>query len=290
MNAGHASRTAVLVCQGRAVAQGRIAPARFDDPTAMQMLSDGERAPVERARSAEPPQRAGDRMEYEMLRANAEVIVPRTLAIDDAVRTRLTAQLVILGAGLDGRAWRMSELAAVEVFEVDHPRSQDDKRSRVGSLEQVARTLHFVPVDFTQDDLDTALKTAGHVESIATTWIWEGVVPYLTRADVEATVRTIGRRSAPGSRLVVNYQSPSLAAAAGRLFARAVTVLSRRPDPLAHEPRRSSWTADSMRALLRGARFTVVSDDDLLTIAGREGITVSHPRSLSVGRVTVADR
>ncbi len=290
MNTGHASRTAVLVCQGRAVAQGHLAPGRFDDPTAMRMLTDEERAPVERARSGEPPRRAGDRMEFEMLRANAEVIVPRTLAIDDAVRSRRATQLVILGAGLDGRAWRMSELAAVDVFEVDHPKSQEDKRLRTSSLEPVARTLHFVPVDFGEDDLDTALTTAGHVETIATTWIWEGVVPYLAPAAVEATTRIVGRRSTRGSRLVVNYQSPSVAAAAGRLFARAVTVLSRRQDPLAHEPRRSSWTAQSMAALLTGERFAVVSDDDLLTIAERERITVRHPRSLSVGRVAVADR
>src|SRR5271166_6052530 len=48
----------------------------------------------------------------------------RTRAIDTAVREGVAAgaaQLVLLGAGLDARAWRMHELSGVHVFEVDHP-------------------------------------------------------------------------------------------------------------------------------------------------------------------------
>ena len=51
---------------------------------------------------------------------------------------------------------------------------------------------------------------AGHDPARATTWIWEGVVMYLTRADIEATLAVVARRSAPGSRLVVLYLSPAL--------------------------------------------------------------------------------
>jgi len=75
-------------------------------------------------------------------------MAPRTIAIDDAVRARLNPQLVILGAGLDGRAWRMGELAAVEVFKVDHPASQEDKRLRVGALQLKAKSIRFVALDF----------------------------------------------------------------------------------------------------------------------------------------------
>ncbi|HEV8526766.1 MAG TPA: SAM-dependent methyltransferase, partial [Actinomycetes bacterium] len=42
-----ASRTAVLVCQGRAAADGLIAPGRFADPTAMPLLRPDERAAVQ---------------------------------------------------------------------------------------------------------------------------------------------------------------------------------------------------------------------------------------------------
>lgn len=59
-------------------------------------------------------------------------MVPRTIAIDEAVRARPAPQVVILGAGLDARAWRMKELAGVDMFEVDHPPSQHE--SKTGSV------------------------------------------------------------------------------------------------------------------------------------------------------------
>lgn len=290
MDTASASRTAVLVCQGRAVANGRIAPGRFRDPTAMEMLDSAERGPVEAARAGVPPKDFAARFEFEMLAANAEVIAPRTIAIDDAVRFRPSPQLVILGAGLDGRAWRMMELADVDVFEVDHPASQDDKRRRVEALRPLSRTLHFIAIDFAADDLGVALGAAGHRNAVPTTWVWEGVVPYLTPDAVETTVRSVAQRSAPASRLIVNYQSPSWSAAAGRLLARAMATLARRPDPLAAEPRRSSWTPATMAALLQRHGWTVDHDTDLLTLAQHEQITIRHARSLQHGRVVVADR
>jgi methyltransferase (TIGR00027 family) len=226
-----------------------------------------------------------------MVRASAEVMVPRTVAIDDAVRARLAPQLVIMGAGLDGRAWRMPELADADVYEVDHPASQQDKRERLGALRRpLAKSLRFVPVDFTRDRLDPALASAGHQDTVPTTWIWEGVVPYLGRAEVAATMDAVRGRSAPGSRVVVNYQSPSLSAGVGRLAARAMTALARRPSPWATEPRRSSWTPTAMRELLDAYGFHVEDDVDLLTLA--EGLNL-RPRqrgSLRTGRVAVADR
>ena len=209
------------MCQGRAVAHDRIATGRFDDPTALPMLTDAERVPVEQVRSGVVPKTARERVNFEMVRACGELMAPRTIAIDDAIRDRSPAQIVVLGAGLDGRAWRMKELAAIDVFEVDHPASQGDKRQRVAALAPVARSIQFVPVDFGTDDLDAALETAGH-EGSATTWVWEGVVPYLTPAEVEATVRVVRGRSASGSRLIVNYQMPSFRAVIGRLFARGM--------------------------------------------------------------------
>src|SRR4051794_21935265 len=181
----NSSKTAVLVCQGRAVADGRLAPEQFSDPTARHLLTEAELAAVDRARADHPPKAFGERMEFEMLRANAEVMAPRTVAIDDAVRARTNPQLVILGAGLDGRPWRMSELSAAEVFEVDHPSSQADKMSRLGDLTPVTPALHFVPVDFTRDSLAALLASAHHDVTTPTTWVWEGVVPYLTPAEVD---------------------------------------------------------------------------------------------------------
>jgi methyltransferase (TIGR00027 family) len=281
-----ASQTAVLVCQGRAAAHGRVAPERFADPTAMALLRDGERAVVDLVRQATLPTDWNGRVGYELVARCAEMMVPRTVAIDEALRERRTPQVVILGAGLDGRAWRLPELAEINVYEVDQPASQQDKRDRAGILDGKPPT--FVPVDFAQDRLGDALGAAGHRAAEATTWIWEGVVPYLTRDQVFSTVQAVASLSAAGSRLIVNYQARSKAATMGRFVVQAMARLSGRVNPWAAEPWRSAWTPREMGALLRRHGFTVIRDDNLLTLA--TGI-MDAPDTVSfgTGRVAVAD-
>lgn len=290
VEAGRASGSAVLVCQGRAVAHGRLAPGRFADPTALAMLRGDEAAVVELARSDAAPKGWSARMTWHLQRLNGLVNVPRTVAIDDAVRAGPGGQIVVLGAGLDGRAWRMEELAGIDFYEVDHPDSQADKQQRASGLGIPLANRHLVPVDFRSDDLGRALGAAGHDAAVTTTWIWEGVVAYLTPEEVEASAAVIADRSAPGSRLVVNYQMPSWRATAGRVLARAVMVIARTRDPMAGEPRRSSWTARTMSSLLNRHGFTVVADDDLFDLARSLPLDSRRRRSLGSGRVAVADR
>jgi methyltransferase (TIGR00027 family) len=283
-----ASRTAVLVCQGRAAADGRLAAGRFADAVAVRLLRPPERAPVDEVRAGTPSTGWKARATYEGVRACAEVVVPRTVAIDDAVRSHRTPQLVVLGAGLDSRAWRLSELADTDVWEVDHPASQQDKQERLaeaGTPPVVARSVRFAPVDFATDDLGSALEATGHDASVPTTWLWEGVVPYLTRDEVRATVRAVADRSAPGSALVLNYQGPSVKASAGRLIARVLNS-----SVTASEPWRSLWKPQKMAALLTEYGLRVVSDEDLLAIANRLESSMRGRTALRSGRVAVARR
>ncbi|MFJ7150698.1 class I SAM-dependent methyltransferase [Streptomyces sp. NPDC100445] len=281
-----ASRTAVLVCQGRAAADGRLGAGRFADAVAVRLLRPPERIPVDEVRAGTPPRGWAARTAYEGVRACAEVLVPRTVAIDDAVRGHRAPQLVVLGAGLDSRAWRLPELAETDVWEVDHPASQRDKQQRLaeaGTPAVLARSVTFTPVDFAADDLGGALRAAGHDASVPTTWLWEGVIPYLAPAEVRAAVRAITGRSAPGSTLVLNYQSPSAKAAAGRLIARVLNS-----SLTAAEPWRSLWKPRAMAALLAEHGLRVVSDEDLLTVAERLEVGARGVMSLRSGRVAVA--
>ncbi|MEV4705073.1 class I SAM-dependent methyltransferase [Actinoplanes sp. NPDC049316] len=280
-----ASRTAVGVCQGRAAADGRIAPGRFADPAAMALLRPAERQAVEWVRDDDPPRSWPHRLDFESVRAHAEMIVPRTVAIDDAVREAAHAQVVILGAGLDGRAWRMPGLT---VFEVDHPASQQDKRARAADLPGRAPT--YVPVTLGHDPLRAALTAAGHRTDRPTTWIWEGVVPYLTAEQVAATVAEVATCSAAGSRLVVNYQTPLRSAAVGRLLSRALTASAGRRSVWATEPWRSTWTPAAMAEVLERTGFHVGTDRSLLEIAEELGTPARHRRTLQHGRVAVAQR
>ena len=285
-----ASRTAVLVCQGRAAADGRLAVGRFSDPVAVRLLWPAEQALVEQVRAARPPQGWAERTAYEAVRAGAAVMAPRTVAVDDAIRAHPSPQLVVLGAGLDDRAWRMPELDAVEVWEVDHPSSQRDKRDRLGDLERHARAVRFCAVDFARDDLAAALAEAGHRPDVATTWLWEGVVPYLTSGEIRATLEVVDRRSAPGSTLVVAYQAPSPRAAAGRLLAGLLARIGGGTAVTAGEPWRSLLTPRRVAAVLAAAGFGVTTDEDLLTVARRLSPAPSGRVSLRSGRVVVATR
>jgi methyltransferase (TIGR00027 family) len=245
---------------------------------------------VDLARASEDPRDVRERLVVEMLRAVAEGMVPRTVAIDDAIEVAGHRQEVILGAGLDTRPWRLDALRDAVVLAVDHPASQAEARERSAGLTPVAGRLQWVPVDLSTDDLGGALSAAGHDPARPTTWVWEGVVPYLTTDDVRAAVAGIAARSAPGSVLVVQYQTRSWTATAGRQLSRLVLLLTRTSDPLAAEPWRSLWTPASMARLLDAHGFAVIADDDLLTLAGRLGSPATRRRSLSDGRVAVARR
>jgi len=237
---------------GRAAAHEATSAARFSDPTALALLPEEARERVRRVRAGEVPKDWRGRIRYEHLRRLAQMMVARTVAIDDAVREAKAPQLVILGAGLDGRAWRMPELGEAVVYEVDHPDSQRVKRERAASLTPLARELRFVPVDFTRDRLGDALAAAGHDAALPTTWIWEGVVMYLERADIAATLDALRARSAPGSRLLVSYHSPAFALLLGALLVRRLG-----------EPFRSHFRPDEFRALLARHGFSVLRDESL---------------------------
>jgi len=81
-------------------------------------------------------------------------------------------------------------------------------------------------------------------------------VPYLARSDVEATVSALADWSAPGSVLVVNYQTPSLVATLGRRVAILAGRLFRVEPFTADDPWRSLWTPPDMAHLLAEHGFT----------------------------------
>jgi methyltransferase (TIGR00027 family) len=247
---------------------------------AKKIISDEARARVERFRKGTAPSGVRDRLAQALLERRSHMMVARTVAIDDAVRDAGCAQIVILGAGLDGRAWRMSELRDKTVFEVDHPDSQREKRTRAEALPQIAGDVRFVPVDFQRDDLDSALSAAGHDPSRPTTWIWEGVVMYLALADIEATLAVIARRSAEASRLIVAYHSPGL-------ILPLIRVLVGRLG----EPLRTTLTADGMRAMLEKHGFAVLDDKDLPTIGAALSADIAKAtRVMTHARIVIACR
>ena len=241
-------------------------------------------------RAERVPRETADRITYELVRRSGLTIVPRTISIDEAIREHAAGQVVVLGAGLDARAWRMSELARATVFEVDHLASQQDKLRRVADLAPTARRVVPVVVDLASDRLGPALESGGFDRRVVTTWVWEGVVPYLSAEQVRATVAQIAELSAPGSRLIVNYQAKSWVTTVMRAAMRLVLRVARQPDPMAGEPWRSLWRPDTMRKMMTRHGFDVISDSDLLTLSAGLALPSGNDGSLRNGHVAVAIR
>jgi methyltransferase (TIGR00027 family) len=237
---------------GRALAHARGALSGFSDPFALRLLPDDCRAAVERRIRREWPRTRREAALGVVARATERLMGPRTMEIDDGLRALPPGhQLVLLGAGLDARAYRMHELSASVAFEVDHPASQAFKIRQTAGLRPSTRALHHVPVDFERERLGDALARAGHAATAPTAWVFEGVISYLDEREVESAIDAIAERSAPGSRLLATYNEPSLVR---RLF----SGITQR----AGEPQRAAFSAARMRRLLEERGFVVRSDRD----------------------------
>lgn len=280
MKPNRPSRTAHFVALGRAIADTGISHVpSFSDPTARVFLNKkGRRSLAKIEAAARAPKRS---MRLEAARGMADIIGLRTVAIDAAVRAAIAGgaqQLVILGAGYDGRAWRMRELAGVRVFEVDHPATQGDKRAHLAELPRPNDAVTFVAIDFERESLDAVLDRAGHDRRLPTCWIWEGVVMYLTRDAMRATLAAVAGLSAPGSTLIVNYHT-----AHRRFIARLLFRLM-------GEPQISAWTPEEMASDLRSAGFVVREDTGMADWNQRFAAGKARVERASYMRVAVALR
>lgn len=205
------SLTALAVSFARAVATvDARGPAYGIDPVAMRLLPLPLRLVVDAAAAGA----RFSRVPLLALRALSMGVINhaelRSLAIDEVARAALdqgATQIVILGAGLDARAWRLPEAANARTFEVDHPATQGYKRARAGRAEGHVR---FVAVDFQKDSLDERLAAAGHDVKARTLWIWEGVTMYLPHEATIATLKIVSARSAAGSTIAMTYVTPDM--------------------------------------------------------------------------------
>ena len=131
--------------------------------------------------------------------------------IDDFLTELTTStsvrQVVLLAAGLDTRAFRLSWPAGTSVFELDqlqvfaHKDAVLDARGATASCDRrtVAADLRV--------DWPRALVSSGFDESRPTAWVAEGLMFYLPEVAVRALLDDAYRLSAKGSHLVADFMS-----------------------------------------------------------------------------------
>jgi methyltransferase (TIGR00027 family) len=167
--------------------------------------------------------------------------------------TRGVRQIVVGGAGYDGRAFRYAK-AGVRWFEVDQPATQRDKRERLARLGLAARQVRFVEADFTRDPVADRLTAAGLDPRQPSLFLLEGVAFYLELTVLERVLGQFRQVARPGSRLAISVSlSGAQAQARSRLQASVATL---------GEPSRSTLEAGEATELLARTGWQVTASDD----------------------------
>ena len=215
--------TATMVAAARALASEGTDPI-IDDPFAAPLvravgleffrrLVDGEVAPADA--------QDGERD----LQLETDSIAVRTRFFDDfflnAARDGIR-QSVILAAGLDARAYRLSWPPGSVVYEVDQPKVVEFKTAAMAQLGATPTAdRRTVSVDL-RDDWPAALRRSGFDPTRPTSWSAEGLLMYLPPEAQDRLFDNITELSAPGSLLATEFHGDS-----GRTMTRTRAAVQR---------------------------------------------------------------
>lgn len=132
-------------------------------------------------------------------------IVIRTKYFDEFASAHLStcSQLVLVGAGMDTRAYRLESLNPTHtVFEIDHQAVLAAKESL---LERVVPPVHprckvvRVVGNACENQWMQRLVHAGYDTSVSSVWLLEGLLYYLTEDQVSTFLRNVRSLCAPAS-------------------------------------------------------------------------------------------
>ena len=203
--------TATMVAAARAVASNDANPI-INDPYAAPLVRavgleffrrvvDGEVAPPQTPDGGERD-----------LQLETDSIAVRTRFFDDfflnAARDGVR-QSVILAAGLDARAYRLSWPNGSVVYEVDQPQVVEFKTTTMSHLGAApAAERRTVSIDL-REDWPAALRSSGFDVTQPTSWSAEGLLMYLPPEAQDRLFDNITGLSAPGSKLATEYHPDS---------------------------------------------------------------------------------
>ena len=181
--------------------------------------------------------------------------------IEHAVRSALARgarRVVVIGAGYDTLALRLAqEFPAVRCTELDHPATQAVKRTALAAPPNV----RFVAADLARTPLLSAL--AGALGPEPSVFVIEGLLMYLTPADVAVLLAAVHRLQAAGGELVFTVMEP---AADGSLRFHNATWLERALLALWKERFRSALARTELGAVLASHGFELREWADLTSL------------------------
>jgi methyltransferase (TIGR00027 family) len=203
-----------------------------------------------------------------------EYIRARTAFFDRVVVSSIdrgVAQVVIGGAGYDGRALRYAK-PGVRWFEVDHPATQADKLDRIARLGLATPQVRFIPADFAADPVAEPLLAAGLDPGRPALFLFEGVAVYLERQENERVLAELREVTPVGSPLAISVSVDGATPQTRASFQQRVAEVG--------EPARTVLTFGQAADLLSAAGWKLREPSDRQRSAGlllAHATTPDHP-------------
>jgi methyltransferase (TIGR00027 family) len=169
----------------------------FDDPLAAALAGDQGFALFERT-----PRQARDNPYLPL----------RTRFFDDwalrATGEHGLRQVVMVAAGMDTRAFRLTWPDGVRLWELDRPDLLELKRTLLETANAEPRCeRRVVAVDLAAAGWPDRLREAGFAPAFPAAFVVEGLLQYLSEDAVDSVLAQVAATAAPGSRLAVDVLS-----------------------------------------------------------------------------------
>ncbi len=132
----------------------------------------------------------------------------RTRFFDDFLSLSQGRQVVLLASGLDARAYRFPWLSETEVYELDYLEVLAYKTKLLKNA-KLSCKHHLIAADLTQT-WEEQLLSAGYSPELPSVWLIEGLLMYLSEAQVHTLLRSVSDLSAQGSQIgldLINIKS-----------------------------------------------------------------------------------
>ncbi|KAE9068341.1 hypothetical protein PF010_g27100 [Phytophthora fragariae] len=134
----------------------------------------------------------------------SDIIALLTRYLDEALyhRDPRILQVVILGAGLDARAYRLESLRGCHVLEVDQSGAMFEHKAEVMTelhAPLFAQNVDCIVSNLAEAGLEANLMGHGFNPTMPTFWVMEGLTPYIDRAGIVELLKAVDYLSAPGS-------------------------------------------------------------------------------------------
>jgi len=139
------------------------------------------------------------------------MVTNRTIYFDNIINKSKNEaeQLVIMGAGLDTRAYGDLKESNLKFFELDQAATQRFKIEHLKKAAIDTSNVSYAEVDFSADRWYERLEKVGYDPGKKSIFLWEGVTLYLSEKDVRNTLTEIKEHSAPGSLVVADFYAKS---------------------------------------------------------------------------------